>query len=133
MRTVHNPSSVRAVPNTYSGIYSHAVEIANPGKILTISGQIGLDVEGQVAQGFVAQCQQAMDNVELILAEAGMRKSDILRITYYLTDAGHLPDLTALRKTRWAVDAPPAITTLVVSALASPELLIEIEVFAARA
>jgi enamine deaminase RidA (YjgF/YER057c/UK114 family) len=38
-----------------------------------------------------------------------------------------------LRRKRWASPTPPAVTTLVVAALARPELLIEIDVTAASA
>ncbi len=96
-----------------------------------ISGQVGVDPEGKVADAFIPQCQQAMANVEAMLVAAGMQASDLVKVTYYLTHAADLADLTMLRQKRWASIRPPAVTTLVVSALARPEFLIEIEAMAA--
>lgn len=124
------PDSVREIPTTFRGIYSHAVVIDAPKKLLLVSGQIGVGRDGQIAETFVGQCNQAMDNVEHILAEAGMALSDVLRVTYYVTDAGNLSVLSSLRRTRWQSENPPAITTLVVSALADQKLQVEIEVIA---
>jgi hypothetical protein len=42
-----------------------------------------------------------------------------------LTRAVDLPTLGELRRKRWASATPPAVTTLVVAALARPELLVE--------
>ncbi len=72
-----------------------------------------------------------MTNVEELLAAAKMAISDIVKVTYYLTRPTDLPALSEARTRRWKSDAPPAVTTLVVAALARPDLLIEIEVTAA--
>lgn len=126
-----NPATVREVPATYQGIYTHAVEVSAPSKLLLISGQIGVDVDGVTPPTFEAQCHQAMDNVEAILASVGMSTEKILRVTYYLTSAGNLPALTRVRQERWgSADHAPAVTTLVISELAAPDLQIEIEVTA---
>jgi 2-iminobutanoate/2-iminopropanoate deaminase len=72
-----------------------------------------------------------MQNVEALLADAGMIVSDIVKVAYYLTRLEDLPVLGAIRTNRWRTETPPAVTTLVVAALARPELLVEIEVTAA--
>lgn len=126
-----NPATVREVPEAFQGIYSHAVEISAPTKLLLISGQIGVDREGVTATTFEGQCHQAIDNVEAILAAGGLSTANILRVTYYLTSTGHLPALTEVRQARWgSQDQAPAVTTLVVSELAAPDLQVEIEVTA---
>ena len=126
----YNPPTVRDVPEQFSGIYSHGTELMSPKRLLFLSGQIGMAVDGTTAEGFAAQCHQAMDNVEALLAAAELEATDILRVTYYLTRASDLAELTAIRQARWRFDTPPAVTTLVVAALAGPELLVEIEVTA---
>lgn len=126
-----NPETVREVPETYQGIYTHAVEISAPNKLLLISGQIGVDAFGVTQPTFEAQCHQAIDNVEAILASTGMTTKNILRVIYYLTSAGDLPALTQVRQARWGdSDHAPAVTTLVISELAAPDLKVEIEVTA---
>ena len=128
----YNPQSVRDVPETFRGIYTHAVEIAEPQKLLLISGQIGVRPDGKTLPTFEEQCNQAMDNVEALLTASGMSEKNILRVTYYLTDEKNLARLTKVRQARWASAEPPAVTTLVVAALANPDLLVEIEVTASQ-
>lgn len=127
----YNPSTVSAVPAAFSAIYSHAVEIPPDTRLLLISGQIGVAPDGTVLSGFRAQCAQAMANVEALLVAAALRPADLVKVIYYLTSAADLPILAEMRRERWASSNPPAVTTLVVAALARPELLIEIDVTAA--
>ena len=128
----HNPESVRKVPGAFQGIYAHAVEVSEPRKLLLMSGQIGVAPDGTTLGSFDEQCHQAMNNVEALLVESDMSLKDILRVTYYVTSAENLPALTKLRKARWGSAEPPAVTTLVVAALAKPDLLVEIEVTASH-
>lgn len=125
-----NPSTVRAVPDRFQAIYAHAVEVRSPEKILFVSGQIGVSPDGETLKSFGEQCQQAMSNVEAILKASDMSVADILRVTYYVTRASDLPALGEARRSRWASAKPPAVTTLVVAGLATPDLLVEIEVMA---
>lgn len=129
----HAPDTVWNVPDAFRRIYSHAVEIPADRRLLLISGQVGVAPDGAVVSGFAAQCAQAMANVEALLAAAECRPADMVKITYYLTHAADLPVLAAMREARWGSSNPPAVTTLVVAALARPELLVEIEVTAAMA
>jgi enamine deaminase RidA (YjgF/YER057c/UK114 family) len=62
-----------------------------------------------------------------------MEPCDIIKVIYYLTRADDLAMLSEIRRRRWSAKYPPAVTTLVVAALARPELLVEIEVLAAAA
>ena len=124
------PETIRKVPEPFEKIYSHAVEIPAPERLLFMSGQIGIAPDGTVLESFDEQCNQAMANVEALLSDAGMTRASMLRVTYYLTDAEDLATLGSIRNTRWGSDQPPAVTTLVVAALAAPELKVEIEVVA---
>jgi 2-iminobutanoate/2-iminopropanoate deaminase len=123
----HNPSTVWPVPQTFQNIYSHAVEFTGPGKLLFISGQIGISPDGTALETFRDQCIQAMANVEAILASADFSIAEILRLNYFLTNPAHLPELTEIRMLRWGQFEPPAVTTIIVAALARPDLLVEIE------
>jgi 2-iminobutanoate/2-iminopropanoate deaminase len=127
----HNPATVSDRPEAFRRIYSHAVEVSAGTRLLFISGQIGATREGTLRTGFSEQCEQAMENVEALLAAARMTKADAAKITYFLTRAEDLPALGEARRRRWASAEPPAVTTIVVAALASPEYLVEIEVAAA--
>ena len=127
-----DPAVIWDVPDAFRKIYSHAIEVPVGHRLLLISGQIGIAPDGRLHTDFAAQCSQAMTNVEALLAAAELRIQDVVKVTYYLTDAADLPALTALRQQRWSSDNPPAVTTLVVAALARPELRVEIEVTAAK-
>jgi 2-iminobutanoate/2-iminopropanoate deaminase len=78
----HNPDSVWQVPDTFRPIYSHAVEVCKPGRVLFISGQFGVAPDGHLDEDFAAQCEQAMDNVESLLATAGMNITHLVKLTY---------------------------------------------------
>jgi 2-iminobutanoate/2-iminopropanoate deaminase len=73
-----------------------------------------------------------MDNVEALLADAGMTTADIVKTNYFLTRAVDLPALVETRRQRWSIAAPPAVTVVVVTALARPEFLVEVEAVAAQ-
>ncbi|UWU89675.1 RidA family protein [Bradyrhizobium sp. CB1015] len=130
MKTL-NPSTVWAVPEPFRTIYSHAVE-APAGRTLYVSGQLGVAPDGQMHAEFPEQLEQAMDNVEALLGAAGMALSDVVKATFFLTQATDLPSLGQGRRGRWASETPPAVTVLVVAALARPDALIEVEVTAVR-
>ena len=129
----HNPETVWPIPESFRSIYAHGVELRSKARLLFLSGQIGVAPDGSLAAHFEAQCEAAMTNVETLLTAAAMKQADIVKLVFYLTRATDLPTLGELRRKRWASPTPPAVTTLVVAALARPELLIEIDVTAASA
>ena len=126
-----NPSTVWKVPEVFSSIYSHAVEAAPGARTLFISGQVGVAPDGQVPSDFCEQTALAMSNVENLLAPSRMTLSNLVKLNFYMTRAEDAPNLAALRQERWGTQEPPAVTAIVVSALARPEFLIEIEAIAA--
>jgi 2-iminobutanoate/2-iminopropanoate deaminase len=66
------------------GPYSQAVQFGN---LLFISGQLGLDITGNLIAGdIIAQTRQALENVNSILEAAGLQMNDVLKTTVYLTD-----------------------------------------------
>lgn len=127
----HNPASVWRVPDAFRSIYSHAVEVPDGARTLFISGQVGVASDGTLRPDFATQLEQAMDNVEALLAAARMTTANVVKASYYLTRAADLPALGEARRRRWAKRGPEAVTVIVVAALARAEYLIEIEVTAA--
>jgi enamine deaminase RidA (YjgF/YER057c/UK114 family) len=102
------------------------------GTFVFLRGQVGQDLSSNtsVAIGDAAgQAEQAMANVAELLAEAGGGLEDICKITIYLTDPRYRePVYRAVG--RWLKGVFPVSTGLVVSALARPEWLVEIDVIA---
>ncbi len=112
--------------------YSQAVEVAAPARLVIVSGQVGVGLDGKLAEGSKAQHEQAWRNVLGILAAQGLGAGDIAEVTAYLTDAA---DVGIYREVRDAMlaGAEPASTLLIVAGLADPRWRVEIAVVAAKA
>jgi enamine deaminase RidA (YjgF/YER057c/UK114 family) len=128
MNKVHNPPEI-APP---IGAYSHGIEVPAGARTLHISGQVGLLPDGKLASGIAGQTEAALNNIVGILKAAGMGIEDVVKMTTFLIDA---TDIAKVREARVRVlgSHRPASTLLVISRLAAPEYLIEIEATAARA
>ena len=126
MNVRYNPIPVAA---GFEPIYAHAVEVPAQARTLHVSGQIGVAVDGSVPESFEAQFRLAIANLEAVLGGAGLNIEDVVKLTFFLTRASDLPKLREIRRELLAVS--PAVTVLVVSALAGPDLLIEVEAVAA--
>jgi enamine deaminase RidA (YjgF/YER057c/UK114 family) len=110
--------------------YSHAVRVSGP--ILCIAGQAPLGPAGElVGPGdFAAQVEQALTNLDLVLAAAGLAFPAVAALTLYVSPSVARADLGALReplRRRSGAAPPPAITLLFVQGLMDPDWLIEIQ------
>ena len=102
------------------------------GTMVFVRGQIGqdLDTGESVAIGDAAgQADKAMANVRLLLDEAGSELRHICKITIYLTDPRYREPVYRIVG-KWLKGVFPVSTGIVVSALARPEWLVEIDVTA---
>ena len=127
------PASIRHDPvpvlEPYRGIYAHGVESHAGMRLLHVSGQIGETPEGVLAADFRGQCRQAMLNVASVLRAANMNLTDIVKMTFYLTRREDMSALVEVRN-EFVKGVRPAVTTLFVAGLVSPDWLVEIEVVA---
>jgi enamine deaminase RidA (YjgF/YER057c/UK114 family) len=97
-----------------------------------LRGQIGQDLDTRESVGIgdvAAQAEKAMSNIALLLNEAGSKLEDICKITIYLVDVRYREAVYNVVG-RWLKGIYPVSTGLVVSALARPEWLVEIDVIA---
>lgn len=111
---------------------SQLVEVQGA-RMIYLSGQTPTDANYKVrGSDFRAQIDTVYDNIETALKSVGAGLENIVKTTTYITDP---EDIGALREARAAryknLGAAPANTLLVVSRLAEPEFLIEIDVIAA--
>jgi enamine deaminase RidA (YjgF/YER057c/UK114 family) len=86
-------------------------------------------VAGTTAPGadIAAQTREALHRIESALGEAGAAMTDVVRTRLFVTDISRWEDVAAVHAEVFGGIRP--VTTMVeVSALISPELLIEIEV-----
>jgi enamine deaminase RidA (YjgF/YER057c/UK114 family) len=113
------------------GSYSDAVEVAPGARWLAISGTPGIGPDGTVVSGFEEQATQAWGNVCEALSKAGFTVGDLVKITQYLTNAEDIAAHAAIRA-GFLGSARPTSMLVVVPALVWPQMLIEIEAWAAR-
>jgi len=108
--------------------YSRAVV---DGDWVFVSGTTGFDYSRMTIQDdVVAQCEQALKNIEAALAQAGAGFKDVVRVHYLMTTGGDFERCwPALGKAFG--DVRPAATMMVVG-LADPRMKIEIEVTALK-
>jgi 2-iminobutanoate/2-iminopropanoate deaminase len=136
------PASAQATGNTYinpPGLakptgYTHVVVGADR-RTVYIAGQVAFDSAGKLVGGsdFSAQAEQVFANLRRALASVGASFYDVVKSTTFITDAKHVPALREVRNRHLDPRQPPASTLVVVSALARPEFLIEIEAIAVLA
>ncbi|MBL3699119.1 RidA family protein [Leucobacter luti] len=99
------------------------------GGVVYLRGQIGQDLNTRESVGIgdvVAQTEQAMQNIALLLDEAGSRLADIVKVTIYIVDPRYREDVYRTVG-RWLRGVYPVSTGIVVQALARPEWLVEID------
>ena len=115
--------------------YSHIAKVNN-GTLIYLAGQVSSDASGKlVGEGnFEAQAEQVFRNVKIAVEAAGGTMADIVKLNIYLvTEVGQdeVPKMRAIRDRYVNKEKPPASTLVVVSRLARPGWLIEVEAVAA--
>ncbi len=125
---VWNPDGLAAPASRYS----HCAISDGTGRFLTLSGQLGVRADGTVAEGFAAQLDQCLANIDTALRSAGMERKNLMRLTVYATDpSAEAVALYRARRDAWIGKAPPpAATYVVVAGLAAPVFLVEVEALA---
>jgi len=110
--------------------YTHLV--TGPGQLAALAGQMPFDVDGALVgeRDPEVQARQVFTNMRGVLAAAGADFRDVIKLTYYVTDATHIPVILAVRDEFIDTENPPASTVVQVAALYRPELLLEVDAFA---
>ncbi|HUG15719.1 MAG TPA: RidA family protein [Thermomicrobiales bacterium] len=115
--------------------FVQANEVSGHQRTLVCAGQTSSDADGNPihAGNMTAQVNQAFDNLETVLAEAGFALSDVVRLNYYTTDMdAFFGAFEAIGARLGAGQCRPASTLLGVSRLAFPELMVELEATAVK-
>jgi len=108
--------------------YSRAVV---DGDWIFVSGTTGFDYATMTIENdVVAQCEQAMRNIESALREAGASMGDVVRVRYILPRREDFEPCWPILK-RHLGDTKPA-ATMMQAGLSDPRMLFEIEVTARR-
>jgi enamine deaminase RidA (YjgF/YER057c/UK114 family) len=99
------------------------------GNTVYLRGQVGQDLETRESVGIgdpAAQAEKAMQNIALLLDESGAQLQDIVKIVIYLTDVRYR-DAVYPVVGRWLKGVFPVSTGIVLTALARPEWVVEID------
>jgi enamine deaminase RidA (YjgF/YER057c/UK114 family) len=116
-------------PFEKSAGYSRAVI---DGDFAFVAGTTGYDYATMTMPADVAsQTRNCFKTIEATLKDAGFAMADIVRATYYVTDAKNADAVLAVCGETLG-DIRPAATILVVVGLYKPEMKVEIEVTAKR-
>jgi len=111
--------------------YVHQIEVTGPNRWLTLSGQIGMELDGSIPEDPVAQLKIALDNIRKNLDHANMEIQDITKLVFYLVS-----DMEAQQRKEIINDFLqghlPCTTLLYVVALAAPAIKIEIDAWACK-
>jgi reactive intermediate/imine deaminase len=111
------------------GSYSRAVV---DGEFCFVAGTTGYDYAAMtIPEDFSAQARNIFGTIDTVLKEAGFSLADVVRVTYYVTDIGDQDKLFEVVRDYFA-DVRPASTLVQVSALATPQMKLEIEATAKR-
>ena len=120
-RKLLNPAGTEALPRSLG--FSQAVQV---GDTIWVSGQVGFDNNGNVAEGIEQQSRLAIESLKNILAEAGATLDDIVELITFHVDIANELSTFAQVKSELMPNIHPAWTAVGVSALAFPALRVEV-------
>lgn len=127
MKSYLNPGSLARNP-----AFSQAVVVEGTAKTIYVGGQNAVRPDGTIVGATLAeQARQALLNLQSALAAAGATLNDVVRWNIAIVE-GHPPaeGLTAFREAWGDAGDPPAISVNIISGLANPKFLVEIDAIA---
>ena len=110
--------------------FSQGIEVSGAARVLYCAGQTSVDADGAPmhAGDMAAQMNQALNNLETVLGQAGLTLTNVVRLNYYTRDMAKFLDVAAgaLGPRLQAAGCQPASTLLGVASLFHPDILVEI-------
>jgi 2-iminobutanoate/2-iminopropanoate deaminase len=120
------------------GRFTEVVTVNGPGKTIYLAG-VGAEDEKAPAGASAPilhlgnpyeQCRYAYDKIKRLLATHGASLADAVKQVVYVTDVRYQAEVAKCRREAYGDGPIPANTFLVISALAIPGMLLEIDVTA---
>ena len=125
LKTIDTPKAPRPFSN-----YAQGIEVSPGSRIVHVSGQVGATLGGDIPDDPARQHELAWENALAVLAATGMDHSHVVDAHVYITERSHLA-LYRETRDRMLKGHKPAATLLIVSGLADPRLVVEVDVVAA--
>ncbi|QQK77386.1 RidA family protein [Salicibibacter cibarius] len=127
MKTPRNPKDVHAPVAPYV----HQIEVSEPNRWLTVSGQLGMSIDGNVPEDPLEQLKLALDNISKNLEDADMQVEDLTKLVFYLVGEFEAGKRRQVIKD-FLGDNLPCTTMIYVVALAAPKFKVEIDAWACK-
>ncbi|TCC98120.1 RidA family protein [Pedobacter frigidisoli] len=113
------------------GSFNDGSEVGSGHRWLFTSGMPGMSVNDKLPNNIKEQTELAWHNILSLLKEADMDVENIVKITQYLTKAEDIPEYSMVRK-GFMGEVKTASTLLIVAGLGWPDMLVEVEIIAAK-
>ena len=120
---------ILATPKAPAAVGTYSQGVVHNG-VWYFSGQIGLDLNGNMREGFDAQLEQVMMNIDGLLEGAGLKRDNIIKTTIFMTDLAQFGKVNEAY-TKFFTAPYPSRSTVQVSALPKGAVF-EVEVIAAK-
>ncbi len=112
----------------YQDFFAQGTQVGN---ILYLSGQVGIDRDGNIPTSIADQTKVAYTNMQDTLSQFGANMSNIVDETFFVTDMnelfGNIEDVYGARESAYGGNPEVSQTVVQVVALVQPELKIEIK------
>ena len=113
------------------GKYSHVTIVPKNSDLYTFSGQIGVDIDGNIPLSLNEQVRNTFKNIERILKSQNLDSDDVIKVNIWATEKIDWDFLYVEWESLFG-ETYPSMTIAYLKALGLPELKIEIEVWAAK-
>jgi len=112
----------------YQDFFAQGTQVGN---VLYLSGQVGIDQDGNTPTNIADQTKVAYTNMQDTLSQFGADMSNIVDETFFVTDMdelfGNIEDVYGAREAAYGGNPEVSQTVVQVVALVQPELKIEMK------
>lgn len=123
-----NPVNAIDAPQPLGG-YVQAMEVSEASRLLFISGQVPVDLDGAVPEDFEAQARLCWSNVIAQLRAGGMTLDNLVKVTIFLSDRKYTADYRKVRNE--VLSGRKVGLTTIITGIFDEAWLLEIEAIAA--
>ncbi|MDQ0177969.1 RidA family protein [Bacillus chungangensis] len=113
------------------GNYTHITRVPKDAELFVTSGQVGVDMDGNVPSDFNEQVTNTFANIKKVLESEELNQDNIIKVNIWATEEIDWEHLDSKWKELFGSEYP-AMTIAYISKLGLPELKIEIELWCAK-